>query len=190
MAEFISSMVTGLLTLPRKRPSSSRTERVAATIANCPFSISTNSTRSPASTPSASRTRAGIVICPFEVIVAWGIALHHSKEYSIVQGVIHTLSYILAFRSSDRLISLKGLPLILQAQHRPDRTSAKRVREHLSCVRDHKPRIVPQHGRNMPCLHPALRLPAHELDFLGRQMLRPHNRRGAVVLLQALVLDE
>jgi hypothetical protein len=70
MAAFISSMVTGFLRLPRNNPLSSFTERVAAMIENCPLSVSTNSIRSPASTPKAVRTGFGIVICPLEVTVA------------------------------------------------------------------------------------------------------------------------
>src|ERR1700683_410668 len=90
MAAFISSIDTGFLTLWRNSPFSSCTERVAAIMVNCPFSISTNSTRSPASSPSAERTLAGIVIWPFEVTVALAmyspcamhISLHYGKELS------------------------------------------------------------------------------------------------------------
>src|SRR5579863_2317125 len=44
-------------------------------ITNCPFSTSTNSMRSPESTPKAARTRTGMVICPLEVIVAAAIRI-------------------------------------------------------------------------------------------------------------------
>ena len=39
-------------------------------MASCPFSNSMNSTRSPAALPKEALTLAGIVICPFDVIVA------------------------------------------------------------------------------------------------------------------------
>lgn len=74
IAAFIS-MDTGFLRLSWNIPSSSRIDRVPGTMANLPLSISTNSIRSPASNPSASRTRTGIVIWPFEVIVADAIVL-------------------------------------------------------------------------------------------------------------------
>ena len=44
--------------------------------------------------------------------------------------------------------------------------------------------------RQVTHLHPALRPPAHELDFVGAQVRRPHDRRRPVVLLDALVDDE
>ncbi len=50
MAAFISSIDTGLGRRSRNSPFNSFTERVAATMANCPFSTSTNSMRSPATT--------------------------------------------------------------------------------------------------------------------------------------------
>src|SRR5271165_5329174 len=72
MAAFICSMETALAGL-RINPMRSCTGLVAATMANCPLPCSTNSTRSPASSPRALRTREGMVIWPFEVRVATAI---------------------------------------------------------------------------------------------------------------------
>jgi hypothetical protein len=69
IAEFISSMLTGDNGL-RNMPLRACTEFVAATIANFPFSVSTNSTLLPVSSPRAARTPAGIVICPLDVTEA------------------------------------------------------------------------------------------------------------------------
>ena len=56
-------------------PFSSFTDRVTAKNSNRPGSISTNSTRSPASTFNAARTLAGMVIWPLVVKVAVVISL-------------------------------------------------------------------------------------------------------------------
>ncbi len=75
IARSISSSDTGLVLLPLKIPFSSRTDPVAGTMENSLFPISTNSTRSPGSKPSALRILAGMVICPLDVTVAEAIAI-------------------------------------------------------------------------------------------------------------------
>ncbi len=73
IAAFISSIDTVRLGLPNM-PLRLVTERVAGTISNRSGSTSTNSTRSPASSPRASRTSIGIVIYPLLVRVAAAMA--------------------------------------------------------------------------------------------------------------------
>ena len=68
-------------------PFNSRTEHFAATMANFPLSISTNSTRSPASSPRASRTVTGMVTWPFDVIVADAMLAPYCISYSIVKNL-------------------------------------------------------------------------------------------------------
>src|SRR5262249_28755814 len=69
IARFMSSIDTVLAALPNM-PLSSVTDRLAAINRYWPGSICTNSTRSPASTASAWRTSAGMVIWPLVVMVA------------------------------------------------------------------------------------------------------------------------
>src|SRR6185437_15708006 len=82
MVLFMSSMVTGFLGRPTM-PLSDRMSRVAATTRK-PCSDSTNSSRSPASTPNRSRTLFGRVTCPLLVTVADAMAhsLLSGKEYT------------------------------------------------------------------------------------------------------------
>src|SRR5580658_752793 len=102
MAACISSIDTGFLRLPRNRPFSSFTERVAATMLNSRFPTSTNSIRSPTSTPRTVRTCTGMVICPFEVTVAALMSnpsqimdsLHYSKEPGLGQFSPHSVTHI------------------------------------------------------------------------------------------------
>ena len=56
--------------------------------------------------------------------------------------------------------------------------------------REHEPGIVPEHGRKVPYLHPALRFPSQELDLLGRQVRASGDRCRPVVFLDACVDDE
>lgn len=69
IARFISSIDTGVIGL-RSTPFRACTGLVAATMVYCPSPVSTNSIRLPVSKPSAARTEAGMVTCPFEVTVA------------------------------------------------------------------------------------------------------------------------
>lgn len=104
----ISSTVKGLLRRPRNIPFSSRTDRVAGIIITCPFSSSTNSTRSPAWTPSAARIRTGIVIWPLDVTRAAAnrnpfqdvYSLHYSKEL-VFKSSGEAASHMLPLRSSN-----------------------------------------------------------------------------------------
>ena len=57
-------------------------------------------------------------------------------------------------------------------------------------LRSTKPGIAAEHDRQVPHLHPALGAPAQELDVVGVEMLGPHDRGRAVVLLDAVVDDQ
>ena len=51
-------------------------------------------------------------------------------------------------------------------------------------------RAVAKRRREVAQLHPALGPPAQELDLVRRQVLGPHHRGGAVVLLEPVVDDQ
>ena len=102
-------------------------------------------------------------------------------------------------RSARQILALGGAhPLVaredLRARLRARAASASCCRG--TCARtsgrvaQDEPGVVPQHAREVPQLHPALGAPAQELDLLGVEVRGLHDRRRAVVLLDAVVDDQ
>jgi len=54
-------------------------------------------------------------------------------------------------------------------------------------VSQHEPRVVSQHCRKVPHLHPALGPPAHELDFLRGEVRAARDSGRTVVLIDAVI---
>src|ERR1017187_6104279 len=98
--------------------------------------------------------------------------------------------YVLALGPPNRSIPFKYFLVALQSQRRADRTSPEGVRPHLPSLEQDEPRIMSNDRRDVVNLHPALGLPAHELHFLGGQMLSAHHSRGAVIFLEPLTHDQ
>ncbi len=84
------------------------------------------------------------------------------------------------------LVPAERLAFVLEAEPGPERRAAERVRHHAARVQRDERRVVPQRDREMAHLHPALGAPAHELDLLGLQRLRPHHGRRPVVFVRRL----
>ena len=74
-------------------------------------------------------------------------------------------------------------------KQRPPGRAPERVRQHLAARGAARSRDLAERGRHVPHLHPALGPPAHELDLLGLQVRAAHDRRRAVVLVDAVVDD-
>jgi len=87
----MSPMLTGLVEL-EMIPFSSFTSRVAAISVNTPFPTSTNSTRSPLSMFSFSRTSFGMVIRPLLVRMAAAMAMTYTASGSVPAGTAFNAS--------------------------------------------------------------------------------------------------
>src|SRR5271157_3545490 len=92
-------------------------------------------------------------------------------------------------RAAQAFVALENFSIALQAEHGLDRTATEGMRQHPPPIAKHEQRIVRNHRRDVPRLHPAFSAPSLILDFLGRQVLRGDHRRRAVVLFQALDHD-
>src|SRR5580658_5936543 len=92
-------------------------------------------------------------------------------------------SHVLALHPSNRPIALEHFLIAFEAERRADRASAESMGEHLPSLEQDETRVMSKRSGYVVNLHPALSFPAHELHFLGRQVLRAHHCRGAVVFL-------
>src|ERR1043166_9874001 len=96
------------------------------------------------------------------------------------------LAFLMTFRTEAR----EDVSRSFDPKHRAPRGSGKRMREHAMRGRQHKPRAVEEHGKQMKQPHPPFGLPSEEFDFERVQMFRTYDGSGAVVMRDVLIHDE
>src|SRR4029453_14861745 len=96
---------------------------------------------------------------------------------------------IVAFAFADLLVAAEHLARALEADERSPRRAAEGGGGHAAAVLQYEARIETKGRRDVPHLHPAVRLPPQILDLVCFEVRASRHRRRAVVLSHPRVAD-